>query len=551
LLLLLLLPLVCRLSPAAHCVVAAAAAADSMIDDEFVVSEESVAATLEEVTKLLEEVVSTDADTDAENNGSLLSRASMQTVSDIVVELVESIGRLESLVNEVETKEARINELLNVEHARQMEDLAVRLQETFEREMMLRERERHEEKRLEEERNRNQQSKLEELRFFPSRNESSALASALASSFFEITSEDLEERLRSDVIIEQSEAQMKNWMLSVIEEELAQYKQEVFGKADQIDASGDSNNNNNSNNNNANNNKNADGSPDCPSVTSIVQKVQQALNDNAEDGIGRVDHAQGASVVYWLTSDTHTPPALPSQTLGSVWWSQYIPQDWERLFPPGWEKCRVALPSYVSHSLGFVSGDVAPPEAIVEKNTLPGSCWPMKGSSGQVVLKLARPVVVEAVSIDHVARGIVPEGKRNSAPKHLKIIGYPPCDYDDNDDDDDDKKCKALGFDMYDPLDIADIHYDLAGRSVQTFESHYAKAMASLPNHDLVVSDEGEQPGSCSVQTSCSAPPRISVAAVAVNVLENWGNQDFTCLYRVRLHGDPDDSSSSSSRSMY
>ena len=176
-----------------------------------------------------------------------------------------------------------------------------------------------------------------------------------------------------------------------------------------------------------------------------------------------------------------------------------------------------------------MSGDLAPPEAVLQKNTLPGSCWPMEGSIGQITLKLAYPVVVESVSIDHISSNIIREGKYNSAPKHLKIIGYPACDELES-------NCGAAGFDLIDPIDIADIDYDAEGPSVQTFESQYAKAMASIPTPAFDVDDT--EPGSCALQTSCSMPPRISVVAIEVKVLENWGNPDFTCLYRLRVHGD-------------
>lgn len=167
----------------------------------------------------------------------------------------------------------------------------------------------------------------------------------------------------------------------------------------------------------------------------------------------------------------------------------------------------------------------------------------MAGTNGQVTIKLAYPVVVDAVSIDHVSSDIVPD--QTTAPKHIKIVGYPSCDSDDVD-------CLALGFDMGDPIDVAEIMYDVeSGTSVQTFESNYAKAIRSLPTPELgddqgdgPVTDESkiDTPGSCSVTgaTSCSAPPRRSVAGVTINVLGNWGHHDFTCLYRVRIHGEGD-----------
>lgn len=462
------------------------------------ISEESISATLNEVTKLLDE---------AANDDSIFSAESMDDMNQMVLGLTHSAQRLESTINKIAQKKKEITALLHMANTRQMESLVERLQETLERETELRELENEKEQKL-----RELESKKRARRSLLANDDDDS------SPVIEITSDTLGERLNTNVIMKRSELEMRKWVLTLIEEELDLYQKEIFSKAPQIDTSEKSITNNDS---------------VCPSLTSIVQKVQQALNDNANDGIGKVDHAQGASVVHWFTSETYSPPLARSQTLGSVWWSQFIPQDWERLFPPGWEKCQITLPSYVYHSLGFLRGDVAPPEAILQKNTLPGSCWPMSGSSGQVVLKLAYPIVVDSVSIDHVSGDIIPEGKRNTAPKHVKIVGYPPCDETD-------EKCKTVGFDMDDPTEIADIKYNLEGRSVQTFESHYAKAMANVPEPSF--DEEEAEPGSCSVKTSCSAPPRISVAAVVINVLENGGNSDFTCLYRVRLHGDPDDS---------
>ena len=161
----------------------------------------------------------------------------------------------------------------------------------------------------------------------------------------------------------------------------------------------------------------------------------------------------------------------------------------------------------------------------------------MEGSNGQITFKLSTPVVVESVSIDHVSSNIIPEGRYKSAPKRLKIIGYPSCDEIE-------ANCGAVGFDLSDPIDIALFEYDVKGPGVQTFESAYAKAMASLPEPPLKKKDEqsglGSRSDSCSMQTSCSMPPRVGIVAIEVKVLENWGNPDFTCLYRVRVHGEPE-----------
>jgi SUN domain-containing protein 1/2 len=187
----------------------------------------------------------------------------------------------------------------------------------------------------------------------------------------------------------------------------------------------------------------------------------------------------------------------------------------------------------------FGREELAPPEVVLQKNTLPGSCWPMSNGSGQVTFKLPYPVVVEEVSIDHASVDILPPGWEYSAPKVIKVIGYPPCDEAD-------EECLSLGFDKKDPMEISQFTYNIAEAMVQTFDSHYGKAMNEIasasPKDDKVLkgsSDDNQ--ASCSEEAaSCSAPPRISVAGVTLKVLENWGNPEFTCLYRVRIHGEPD-----------
>jgi SUN domain-containing protein 1/2 len=163
----------------------------------------------------------------------------------------------------------------------------------------------------------------------------------------------------------------------------------------------------------------------------------------------------------------------------------------------------------------------------------------MGGNGGQLAIRLPYPVVIEAVSIDHVSRVIAPEGWHKSAPKKLKIWGYPPC-YDDG------EECALLGFESTKAIPIGTFYFDIKGPSVQTFESYFGMAMSKLAAEANEKEEEKGfglevDSGSCSEEkASCSAPPRIGVATVIVEVLENWGEEDFTCLYRLRVHGEPD-----------
>lgn len=170
----------------------------------------------------------------------------------------------------------------------------------------------------------------------------------------------------------------------------------------------------------------------------------------------------------------------------------------------------------------------APPETILEKKTVPGSCWPLDGSKGQVTMRLPYPVFIDSVTIDHVNMEIVRSRKHQAAPKTMKIIGYPACGKGD--------ECYALGLDMHDPIEIARIEYDIEASTIQTFDTIYAQA-STIDSID----DSGEEEGSCSVeQAACNAPPRVSMGGITLKVLDNWGNEEYTCLYRLRVHGQPD-----------
>lgn len=153
----------------------------------------------------------------------------------------------------------------------------------------------------------------------------------------------------------------------------------------------------------------------------------------------------------------------------------------------------------------------------------PGACWPMKGRSGQITLQLQYPVKVTAVTVDHVSSLLVKRAEgSSSAPKRIRVHGYPSCA----------SSCHGMPFDFSRRIEIATFEYDLRGSSVQTFEI-----------------SGGEE--SCSEETtSCSADldsfqqvrPKTEESvfrAVTFEILDNWGLADYTCLYRLRVHGDP------------
>lgn len=143
-------------------------------------------------------------------------------------------------------------------------------------------------------------------------------------------------------------------------------------------------------------------------------------------------------------------------------------------------------------SLGRLAGMLSPfpgrsvsAQTIIEKDTSLGACWPMAGSSGFVTVKLAQRVLVDSVSIEHVSSTIA--HNQESAPRDVRFWGYSTSG----------SKAMFLG----------QFAYDINGREVQTFP---------------VQSDT-----------------EIAVSLVKMEVLSNHGHPDYTCIYRLRVHGSP------------
>ena len=166
----------------------------------------------------------------------------------------------------------------------------------------------------------------------------------------------------------------------------------------------------------------------------------------------------------------------------------------------------------------------------------------MDGSTGQITIRLPYPVKVGAITVDHVSSLLVSEGSRDSAPKRIRIVGYPSCEDDD--------RCAGIGFDSRDAIRIGELEYDAEGPSVQTFDFNLDMPPSIGTNveesefhgevdDDYPNDDDESGSASCSMSSSsCSPQPQHVVAGVTFQILDNWGNPDFTCLYRFRIHGD-------------
>ncbi|KAL7492623.1 hypothetical protein ACHAWT_003292 [Skeletonema menzelii] len=212
-------------------------------------------------------------------------------------------------------------------------------------------------------------------------------------------------------------------------------------------------------------------------------------------------------------------------------------------------------------------------------------------------VRLAIPIHIDAVSVEHRAFPLPQNALNNgvrggeSAPRWVRVIGFPPChDNDGSHAEADDEECDKLGFDISQPIELGSFEYhpvtgsgngddygrgdvdetstsksDRRRRSVQTFAVKGGKVrdsgteenggdgdIPSINEPELEVEDYEIPAGSCvppkepddvpscggDTTSSSHQSERQVVSAVSFIIEENWGNNEYTCLYRVRVHGD-------------
>ncbi|KAG0134263.1 hypothetical protein HOY82DRAFT_584151 [Tuber indicum] len=172
---------------------------------------------------------------------------------------------------------------------------------------------------------------------------------------------------------------------------------------------------------------------------------------------------------------------------------------------------------------------ISPPPALaITPSTEVGECWPFPERSGDIGIKLAKPIYVSHVTIDHVPKQQAIE--ISSAPKNIefwirvpaerkeelqKAVGKPASEWFRQDSDTQkiqQQQLQMSGNNGGEWVRVHEFMYDIhtAGSPVQTFELPVDLTRLNVTSH-----------------------------FVAFRIVDNWGHPNFTCLYRVRVHGYP------------
>ena len=127
------------------------------------------------------------------------------------------------------------------------------------------------------------------------------------------------------------------------------------------------------------------------------------------------------------------------------------------------------------------------PRLAIQPQVFPGECWSFKGTKGKLTIQLASRIVPTAFSIEHLPIVLDPNGRIDSAINDFSVYGYK---------DQKSKNSILLGNYQYD-----------------------ANSPEYLQYFPLQIENN------------------VAIQVVEFRIETNHGNKEYTCIYRVRVHG--------------
>jgi len=338
------------------------------------------------------------------------------------------------------------------------------------------------------------------------------------------TTEELMKTLNSESIFNYSDSLLSEWILNVMKEEGAQVLTELATKTNKVQEKVST----------------------CMTPVNAANMVQQSIWNDLNSEMSNHAKLGAARIVYQddMTSSTYYDPSWDESQTD---WLRYMPQDWEALLPEGWKEWSIwNLKQAALQMLGSMGKHTAPPETILDSVTTIGSCWPMAGTSGQVTIRLPYPISVTSVSLHHVSLKVTSalnrDGRGNAAPRDFAVVGYPPCRGEVD--------CLRFGFDKSQPIELGTFEYKLVGSS----DDSPRRSIQSFPVKDSTSTDTDL--GGCAEPkaTTCggggddnvlnfvsdqelSSDDGTVIQGLRLFIKDNWGNDEYTCIYHVGVHG--------------
>ncbi|GLB40413.1 putative sad1 / UNC-like C-terminal [Lyophyllum shimeji] len=242
-------------------------------------------------------------------------------------------------------------------------------------------------------------------------------------------------------------------------------------------------------------------SSDGQDVTGLIKHlVDSSVSMYSKDTLARPDfalHSGGARVIPSLTSPTFEmrPANLRGQLLGLITGN------------------------------GYAIG--RPPITALHHEQHQGHCWPFAGQTGQLGVALAAPTYISDISIDHVAKEVAFDMR--SAPREMEVWGM--VEGKDNV-----AKVREWMRERRERREQARER----GEEVEE-EPEYPNTLPRAPQYVRIANFTYDIHSPRNVQTFPVDKEVQALGAdfgiVVLMVKSNWGRDEYTCLYRLRVHG--------------
>jgi SUN domain-containing protein 1/2 len=270
-----------------------------------------------------------------------------------------------------------------------------------------------------------------------------------------------------------------------------------------------------------------------------------------------------------------------SQGTGSSWWDKVVGKDGNQITIKSgdgqdvtplindlvlnavlrWQKDSIAKPDYamyyaggrvipalttstfsfqprgvLSYAWGAITGrtilEGRPPVTALHPDISVGNCWPIRGSKGQLAVMLVRPVIITEFTIDHAAKEVAYDVR--SAPKKMEVWGLV------------EGKENIKKVEEYHRR-REQRHRDLVatalreGRHPPPKEDRYPESLPESEHYIRLAQFTYDIRENNHIQTF-SVPQEIQDLGVDIGIVvlfiqSNWGEPEWTCLYRFRVHG--------------
>ncbi|CAO3567518.1 unnamed protein product [Mortierella alpina] len=179
-------------------------------------------------------------------------------------------------------------------------------------------------------------------------------------------------------------------------------------------------------------------------------------------------------------------------------------------------------------------------EKAIQPSMHAGDCWAMNGSVGQIGIRLVRSAVVTAVTIEHVDPRVALD--KGSAPRNIEVWSLiAPLEGRDGQSNPESRDSEELRQSPIRGTWWKEGSPCPGANQLTAFE-YKSPTQYGSDSHQLDRRQKEARKHVPSLKQTFSIPLSRQKAAsrgIVLKILSNWGHPEFTCLYRVRVHGYP------------